>query len=309
MTARLARRAPPLPTRDGVGPSCVALPEGAWLTIAAFLAHRFPAIAGSVWNERIAAGEVVDEHGAAITSARPHQPHLRVYYYRSLVDEPCVPFDEVVLFRDAHIVVADKPHFLPVTPSGDHLHETLLVRLKRKLGIDTLAPVHRIDRETAGLVLFSVDPATRGAYHQVFAERLAHKEYECIAPWRDGLRMPLTHCSRLVDDPAHFMRMCETVGEPNSETHIDLIERHKQLARYRLVPLTGRRHQLRVHCASLGMPIVGDRIYPTLLPAHSDDYACPLQLLALTLAFTDPITGEARSFESHLRLRSLADHQ
>lgn len=300
-------RAPPLPTRDGVGPSCVALPEGPWATIAECLIHRFPAVGAQDWFERIAAGDVVDEHGVAITPLRAHQPHLRVYYYRALTDEARVPFDEVVLFQDAHIVVADKPHFLAVTPSGDHLHETLLVRLKRKLGIDTLAPAHRIDRETAGLVLFSIDPATRGRYQRVFAERLAHKEYECSAPWRDELALPLTHRSRLADDPAHFMRMCEATGEPNSETHIDLIEQSGTLARYRLVPLSGKRHQLRVHCAALGIPIVGDRIYPALLPSNTDNHARPLQLLARVLAFTDPLTGEARRFESNLRLLPLAE--
>ena len=307
-----ARNALPLPTRDGVGPSCVALPEGPWATIAECLVQRFPAVGAQAWAERIAAGDVVDEHGVAITPLRAHQPHLRVYYYRAVMDELRVPFDEVVLFQDAHIVVADKPHFLSVTPSGGHLHETLLVRLKRKLGIDTLAPVHRIDRETAGLVLFSIDPSTRGRYQRVFAERLALKEYECIAPWRALLALPLTQRSRLVDDPAHFMRMCEAPGEPNSETHIALIERSGPLARYRLLPLTGKRHQLRVHCAALGMPIVGDRIYPSLLPANTDDHARPLQLLARVLAFTDPVTGEARRFESTLRLRPMtedADHQ
>ena len=303
------RAAPPLPVRDGVGPSCVALPAGPWPTIAECLVARFPAIAADVWAARIAAGDVVDEHGAVVTSTRPHRPQLRVFYYRSLVDEAHVPFAEAVLFRDAHIVVADKPHFLPVTPSGDHLHETLLVRLKRKLGIDTLAPVHRIDRETAGLVLFSIDPATRGAYQRVFAERAAQKEYECVAAWHDDLALPLTRRTRLVDDPAHFMRMCEVPGEPNSETHIELIERHAALARYRLAPLTGKRHQLRVHCAALGIAICGDRIYPELLPVNTDDAARPLQLLAKSLAFTDPVTGAARTFTSHMALRPLTDHQ
>lgn len=304
-----ARHAPPLPTRDGVGPSCVALPEGAWPTIAACLADRFPAIAASVWAGRIAAGEVVDEHGLPVTLERAHRPHLRVYYYRSLADEARVPFEEAVLFRDAHIVVADKPHFLPVTPSGDHLHETLLVRLKRRLGIDTLAPVHRIDRETAGLVLFSIDPATRGAYQRLFAERTTSKEYECIARWRGDLALPIMHSSRLVDDGEHFMRMREVDGEPNSQTRIELIGRQGRFARYRLAPLTGRRHQLRVHCAALGMPIVGDRIYPVLLPANTDDHARPLQLLARSLSFTDPITGESRAFTSRRQLQALADHQ
>ena len=305
-------RASPLPTRDGVGPSCVALPVGPWATIAECLVQRFSAVSGQVWAERIAAGDVVDEHGVAITPLRTHQPHLRIYYYRAVANELRVPFDEIVLFRDDHIVVADKPHFLAVTPSGDYLHETLLVRLKRKLGIDTLAPVHRIDRETAGLVLFSIDPATRGRYQRVFADRLAQKEYACIAPWRAELALPLTHRSRLDDDPGHFMRMRETAGEANAQTCIELVERSGRLARYRLAPLTGKRHQLRVHCAVLGIPIVGDRIYPDLLPAHTDDHTRPLQLLARVLAFNDPVTGEARRFESSLRLRSLAecaDHQ
>ena len=293
----------PLPTRDGVGPSCVALPEGPWATIAQCLAQRFAAIAPEVWAARMAAGEVVDEHGLPVTPARPHRPHLRIYYYRTLPAEPRVPFDEAVLFRDAHIVVADKPHFLPVTPSGRYLQETLLVRLKRRLGIDTLAPVHRIDRETAGLVLFSIDPTTRGRYQRLFADREVAKTYECIAPWNPMLQDRRVHRSRLVDDPMHFMRMAEVPGEPNAQTGIELLARHGSRALYRLEPLTGRRHQLRVHCAALGMPIVGDRIYPDLLAADTDDHALPLQLLARSIAFTDPITGARRHFVSDRRLQ------
>ena len=292
----------PLPTRDGVGPSCVALPDGPWTTIAEFLVRHFDAVAPAVWAARIAAGDVVDEHGVAITPARAHQPRLRVYYYRSLPPEPRIAADEGILFQDAQIVVADKPHFLPVTPSGTHLQETLLVRLKRRLGIDTLAPVHRIDRETAGLVLFSIEPATRGPYHQLFAQRHVHKEYECVAPWRPELALPLTHESRLADD-THFMRMREVPGTANAQTYIELLERRGAFALYRLSPLTGRRHQLRVHCAALGIPILGDLIYPTLFPVGHDDPALPLQLLARSLAFTDPITGQARSFASRLRLQ------
>lgn len=299
----------PLPTRDGVGASCVALPEGPWPTIAACLAHRFPAIAPSVWAARIEAGEVVDEHGSRITPTRPHQPRLRVYYYRSVPNEPRVPFDEVVLFQDEHLVVADKPHFLSVTPSGRYLQETLLVRLKRKLGIDTLAPVHRIDRETAGLVLFSVDVATRGRYASLFAQRAVQKQYECIAPRRSHLALPMTYRSRLADDPAHFMRVCEIPGEPNAQTCIEMLAAQGDLARYRLRPLTGRRHQLRVHCAALGIPILGDRIYPVLLPAETDDQARPMQLLAQSLDFIDPISGEPRCFRSQRRLTWDGTHQ
>jgi tRNA pseudouridine32 synthase / 23S rRNA pseudouridine746 synthase len=296
----------PLPTRDGVGSSRVVLPEGPWATIAEFLAHRFPAVAPTIWAARIDASEVVDEHGVPVTPTRRYQAHLWVHYYRSLPDEQPVPFTEAVLFQDEQIVVADKPHFLPVTPSGTHLQETLLVRLKRRLGIDTLVPVHRIDRETAGVVLFSVLPSTRGRYQRVFAERHASKTYECIAPWHPGLVLPMTHRSRLVQDD-HFMRMCEAPGEPNSETRIELLERAGALARYRLSPVTGRRHQLRVHCAALGIPIAGDLIYPTLQPVNSDDHDRPLQLLAKSLAFTDPVTGEPRRFTSgrHLQWNAL----
>lgn len=292
--------ASPLPTRDGVGPSCVVLPAGPWATVDACLRAHFPAIDPAEWGRRIEAGDVVDEHGVRVDSARPFKPGMRVYYYRSVAGETRVPFEESVLFRDEFVVVADKPHFLPVTPSGRHLQETLLVRLKRRLGIDTLAPVHRIDRETAGLVLFCIQPAHRGAYQRLFAERKVHKRYECIAPWRGDL--PAEHESRLEDDPAHFMRMREVAGPANARTRIELLERQGDCARYALTPSTGKRHQLRVHAAALGIPLRGDRIYPTLLAADSDDHHDPLRLLARELAFEDPVTGTSRHFESRLDL-------
>ncbi len=287
---------PPLPTLQGVGPSCFVLPAGGYASIVECLCARFAAVSRDEWARRLTAGEVVDEHGARVTPERPHRPGLRVYYYRRVAFEPRVPYDEFVVFQDAHVVVADKPHFLAVTPAGRHLNETLLVRLKRRLGIDTLAPVHRIDRETAGLVLFSVDPATRGRYQRLFAERRVVKSYECIAPWRPGL--PRDYACRLADDPAHFMRMREVEGPPNTATRIELLQRRDQLARYALWPATGKRHQLRAHAAALGIPIVGDRIYPTLLPADTDDPANPLRLLARSLAFDDPVTGTARCFRT-----------
>jgi tRNA pseudouridine32 synthase / 23S rRNA pseudouridine746 synthase len=296
------RALPPLPTKHGVGPSCVALPAGAWPTIAQCLVAHFAAVPAGEWLARIEAGEVVDEHGVPVTVDRAHRPHLRVYYYRSVPIEAPLPFEERVLYRDAHIVVADKPHFLPVTPAGEYLQETLLVRLKRRLGIDTLAPVHRIDRETAGLVLFTTRPAHGGAYQALFARREVHKEYLCVAPAHDAFAAPFTHASRLVEAD-HFMRMHEVPGEANAFTRIEQIERRGALALYRLQPLTGRRHQLRAHCAALGMPIEGDRIYPTLLPHRSDDHARPLQLLARSLAFTDPVTGAPREFTSGLQLQ------
>jgi tRNA pseudouridine32 synthase / 23S rRNA pseudouridine746 synthase len=292
----------PLPTRDGVGPSCVGLPPaGPWTTMVQFLQERFAAIAPQEWARRMAAGEVLDEHGVAVTAQRPYQGGMRLYYYRSLPAEPRIAADEVVLHHDAHLLVVDKPHFLPVTPGGRWLQETLLVRLRRRLGLDELAPIHRLDRETAGLVLFSVQAATRGAYHALFSQREVTKQYDAVVHWRPGLSLPLTHCSRLEGD-ANFMQMREVPGEPNSQTQVELKHVQGPHALLGLTPHTGKRHQLRVHCAALGMPILHDLIYPQLQPPHSDDAAHPLQLLARALEFRDPLSGRMRRFDSGLSL-------
>lgn len=291
-----------LVTRHGVSPSCVGLPAGHWPTITDFLVERFPAITRAVWLQRMQDGLVIDEFGAAVTPGRPYQGHMRVYYYRAIDDEPRIPFEETVLYQDEHLVVADKPHFLPVTPSGSYLQETLLVRLKNRLGIDTLIPIHRIDRETAGLVLFSVQPAERDAYQALFRQRNVAKHYEAIAPWRQNLRFPLTRQSRIVEDEP-FFRQLEVPGEPNSETHIDTLEIKGDKARYALSPVTGKKHQLRVHMNALGIPILNDRMYPPVAHTPDDDYRYPLQLLAKSIAFTDPVTGQPRQFESRLSLQ------
>lgn len=288
----------PLPTRDGVGPSCVGLPQGPWPTIAEFLMARFPAITREAWMARIEANDVIDEHGVPVTAQRRYQAPLRVYYYRTLDAEVRIPFDEQVLFQDDQLVVVDKPPFLPVTPTGKYLQESLLVRLKRKLKLDDLVPLHRIDRSTAGLVLFSVRPETRGAYQAMFPERRIAKHYEAVVRWQPGVSsVPGTYRSRLVDDE-HFMRVKEEAGEPNSETRIVVEQVAGGHALLKLSPVTGRKHQLRVHCMALDMPIVNDPIYPTLLPPDSDDFDRPLQLLAKSVAFQDPVSGELRSFTS-----------
>ena len=292
---------PVLPTRDGVGPSCVSLPDGPWATITEFLVQRFPAQGLEVWLRRMERGEVVDETGAAVTAQQPYRRHLRVYYYRTLKDEARIPYDEVLLFQDEHLLVVDKPHFLPVLPSGAYLQETLLVRLKRKLGIDTLVPIHRIDRDTAGLVMFSVEPATRDHYHALFRQRSVQKTYEAIAASRTDLQFPLTRSSRLAEG-AHFMQQQEVPGAPNATTHIRLLRTDGPLAHYRLHPVTGHRHQLRVHMAALGLPIVGDGIYPWLTPAGPPNFSNPLQLLAKSIEFSDPLSGASRRFDSLRRL-------
>ncbi len=300
--------APGLATHDGVGPSCVSLPPDparAWPTITDFLVERFPAIARHVWLARMAAGRVLDEFGQSVTPERAYQGHVRIYYYRALTAEPRIPFEEAVIFQDAHLVVADKPHFLPVTPSGHYLQETLLVRLKKRLGMDALIPIHRIDRETAGLVMFSVRPEDRNAYQVLFRQHTIQKYYEAIAPWRTDLTFPhsfpVTRQTR-IEEGQPFFRQQEVPGTPNSHTHIDVLEVHGNLARYALSPVTGKKHQLRVHMNALGLPILNDRLYPPVANTPQDDFNQPLQLLAKSVAFTDPVTGGARQFHSQRTL-------
>jgi tRNA pseudouridine32 synthase / 23S rRNA pseudouridine746 synthase len=236
-----------------------------------------------------------------------YERSLRVYYYRSLPAEPALPFTETVLYQDEHLVVADKPHFMPVTPSGRYLHNTLLVRLKRQLGLPELSPLHRIDRDTAGLVLLSVQQRTRGAYQALFRDKQITKHYDAIAPWREGLAFPREHMSRLEESP-QFFRMQEVPGEPNSHTQMQMLEvaRSGAWARYRLMPITGKRHQLRVHMAALGLPLRNDPFYPVVNDPPEGDYSRPLQLLARSLEFADPVLGVPRMFESRQRL-SLGD--
>ncbi|MEY4580713.1 MAG: hypothetical protein RL701_5416 [Pseudomonadota bacterium] len=292
----------PLPTKHGVGPSCVALPQGPWLTIADFLRERFPSVSAATWQQRMAAGEVVDEAGERITDQHSYRPHLRIYYYRSLTAEPTLPVYERVIFQDECLVVADKPHFLPVVPAGHYVQETLLARLKRKLDLDELTPVHRLDRETAGVVVFCVQAAMRGAYQDLFRLRRVTKQYEAIVHFPSDAQVPDVYRSRLEEDQ-YFMRMREADGEPNTETQLRMLEVHGAFARLSLSPVTGRKHQLRVHCAALRMPIVNDHFYPELQAATTTtDYAHPLQLLAKSIAFQDPITGSARAFASNREL-------
>jgi tRNA pseudouridine32 synthase/23S rRNA pseudouridine746 synthase len=291
-----------LPVRNGVSPSCVSLPGGDWPTITDFLVQRFPDIPRAVWLERMAAGAVVDEFGEAVTLERAYRGHMRLYYYRALPPETRIPFEEELLFQDGHLVVVDKPHFLPVTPSGHYLQETLLVRLKNRLGLDGLSPIHRIDRETAGIVLFSVQPQERAAYQDLFRQRSVDKVYEAIAPWHADMRFPQVRRSRIVEGQP-FFRQAEVDGAPNSETVIELLETRGLLARYRLRPVTGKKHQLRVHMFALGLPIVNDRVYPPLDPTPEDDYNFPLQLLAQAISFDDPFTGQRRQFNSKRRLK------
>ncbi|MBI1892244.1 MAG: pseudouridine synthase [Burkholderiales bacterium] len=291
----------PLPTRDGVSPSFVWLPHGQWPNVLAFLLTRFPDVASAVWLARMKKSEVVDQHGEPLAPDSPCRHGMRIFYYREIEDETPIPFAESILYRDEHILVADKPHFLPVIPGGRFLHQTLLVRLKKSTGLDDLVPIHRLDRETAGVVIFCHNKDSRGKYQALFREHAVDKEYEALAPTLTACSFPLTRTSRIVPGTPFFC-MQEAEGEPNAQTDIDVIEVRGELTLYRLRPKTGKTHQLRLHMAALGAPIRHDGFYPQALPCKGDDFSKPLQLLARAIAFCDPVLGTKKCFKSHLEL-------
>lgn len=291
---------------EGVSSSRVYLPKGRSFTnLLEFFVANFPHIKASEWQARFTEGLVMTSDGHVLASTDPYQANIHLLYFRRLNREPEIPFEETILFQDTHILVADKPHFLPVTPSGLYLHQTLLNRLKKRTGIQTLSPIHRIDRDTAGLVVFSVNLKERAQYQNLFRDRLVKKIYEAIAPYSENLdqRLPMTYRSR-IEESDHFLQMQEVNGEANSDTYIELIERIKPWARYRLSPRSGKKHQLRCHLNALNIPIKNDQIYPVLTPyqEYDLDVSKPLQLLAKEIYFNDPITKEPRAFISQIKM-------
>ncbi|MFJ8200468.1 RluA family pseudouridine synthase [Streptomyces sp. NPDC096152] len=291
---------PPLPQRDGVDPVRVRLPgEGAWATVRKHLVERLSGAGPGVVDAMFEAGRIVGADGRAVAPDAAYRPGMFVWFHRDLPDEVPVPFPLEVVHRDEHIVVVDKPHFLATTPRGGHVTETALARLRRELGIPTLTAAHRLDRLTAGLVLFTVRPGERGAYQTLFGDRRVRKEYEAVAPYDPGLALPRTVRSRIVKERG-VLTAREVAGEVNAVTRVELTEhRADGLARYRLLPTTGQTHQLRVHLDALGVPILGDPLYPVVTgPVPPGDFRRPLQLLARTLEFTDPVTGREHRFDS-----------
>ena len=291
---------------EGVSASRVFLPaDQAHPNLLQFFIAQFPHIQASEWEQRFDQSLILDIEGQPLSASDPYQPNTHLMYFRRLAREPEIPFEEQILFQDEHILVADKPHFLPVTPSGLYLHQTLLNRLKKKTGIQTLSPIHRIDRDTAGLVIFSVNPDERAQYQNLFRDRTVKKIYEAIAPCSDELisQLPMVYQSRL-EESEHFLQMEEVEGEPNADTLIELIQIKQPWAKYRLTPGSGKKHQLRCHLNVLNVPIKYDQIYPTLTPyqEYDLDVSKPLQLLAKEISFLDPVTKKPRSFMSQKTL-------
>jgi len=293
--------AAPLPVRNGVAPSYCWLPEGQWRNLLDCLCQQFPAISAATWLARMAKGEVVDALGQRLQADSVAKRGMCIFYYREIENESPIPFEEQILFQDAHLLVVDKPHFLPVIPGGRFLHECLLVRLRKKLSNADITPIHRLDRETAGVILFSINAQSRGLYQVLFQQRKVDKLYHALAPALPAQAFPMLYESRL-EESARFFMMHEVAGTPNSSTLIDVIETRAENNLYQLQPSTGKRHQLRVHMASLGAPIVNDTFYPLPHAWNTDDYAKPLQLLAKSIAFCDPISGALREFHSQQKL-------
>ena len=311
MRGRAKPPAAPLPQRDGIDPVRLRLPddpEAVRGTVRDHLVARFGAAIGA---ERVdamfAEGRFVGADGVAVGADEAYTAGRFLWFHRDFAPEEPVPFPVGVVYRDDHLVVADKPHFLATTPRGRHVTETAVARLRRELGAERLQPAHRLDRLTAGLVLFVVRPEERGAYQTLFRDRLVRKEYEAVAPYDPRLVFPRTVRSRIVKERG-VIAAREEPGEANSESRIELLEHREGFGRYRLLPATGRTHQLRVHMNALGLPLLHDPVYPVVEEeGGADDYTRPLQLLARVLEFTDPVTGGTRRFESGLRLSAWPD--
>ena len=276
--------------RDGLGPARVRLRGG-------LVVDEFRARWGGEAAAKVLAGEVVLPDGTVVSETTVLPAGAHVYFYRPLRDEVPVPFDVPILYRDDDIVVVDKPHFLATMPRGRHVAQTATVRLRRELDLPELSPAHRLDRLTAGVLLFTTRRELRGAYQSLFARGEVRKTYLARAAVDPQLALPMTTCSRIIKRRGHLQAV-EEPGEPNAETLVE----HLGDGLYRLTPRTGRTHQLRVQMASLGLPIISDPLYPNVIDVTPEDFSLPLQLLALSIEFEDPVDGRQRAFVSRRTL-------
>jgi tRNA pseudouridine32 synthase/23S rRNA pseudouridine746 synthase len=333
----------PLPVRDGVNATRLRLPdEGPWATAMDYMMHRWGHIDPQGIEDRFDAGEIRGEAGVVLDRTTPLRDHTFIWYYRTLPPETRIPVELNILHQDDHLLVVDKPHFLPTTPGGTYIQESALVRLRNQLGLPDLIPMHRLDRMTAGILLLSTNPETRGKYQVLFEKRQVQKEYECVAavepaPGHPAVDFPVVVRNRMTKSRSYLL--AEVIdGEPNAETRIERLRTlgaagetdsgrrvssssdsgldgasdgapdsqpdsgPGRRALYRLEPHSGKTHQLRVHMASLGLGIVNDAFYPELLDKAPDDYTKPLQLLARGIRFIDPISGRPVEYRSGLNL-------
>lgn len=261
-----------------------------------FLVDRLPRLSAPRIDEMFGDQVWHDGTGRPLELAAAYLPHQFIWFHRDLPDEVPVPWEPEVLFRDDRIVVVDKPHFLAAIPRGNHIQQTVVVKLRQTLGLPELGPAHRLDRNTAGVMLCTTQRRWRGAYQQVFAHRGVDKRYLAVAPLRDDLVNPHEVRSHIVKERGQLQAVQSLDVEPNAHTTVTLLEDRGDLGLYEAIPHTGRTHQIRLHFHLLGIPIVDDPLYPQVLDTPIHDFSRPLQLLAADLGFDDPVDGARRSF-------------
>jgi len=176
-----------MPVNNAAGmqtcPSRLYLPkfDSAPHTIFEYLLARFPQVNAAIWRERVSRGLIMLSDGTALEENSPYRHGMTVFYRKEVPSEPPLLEEPLIVYRDDEILVADKPHGMPVTPSGEHIGRSLFVRLQRITGLPDLAPIHRLDRDTAGLLLFTIKADARAHYHRLFAEGRIEREYLAVA--------------------------------------------------------------------------------------------------------------------------------
>lgn len=276
--------------------------EKPYPSILGFLHARFPRVPHAVWEQRILDGKVLDDQRNPITIDTAYRPRKRIFYFREVEQERAIPFVEQIIFQNDELLVACKPHFLPVIPGGPYVAECLLNRLRKRTRNDDLVPIHRIDRETAGIVLFSANRNTRGLYNELFLQGRVEKMYHAVAECPHPIEQAEWTVENRIVTGEPWFRMRTAPGETNARSIIRLVELKQGMARFLLQPVTGKTHQLRLHMSGLGFGILNDRYYPDLQPEQADDFAAPLQLIAKRVKFRDPVSGKPMEFISERQL-------
>ena len=308
----------PLPIKDGLNPTRVRTPEAnitAWDFLSAVISaqrHRHPHDDAAALQARFDSGEVVLRNQTQLRPESVLRQDEDVFFYRMPAPEVPVPYDIPILYEDEHILIADKPPFMATMPRARHIVQTATVQLRRMTGNSELAPAHRLDRLTSGILLFTKHREVRGAYQTLFAEKKVSKTYQAIAKYQ-RFPTPLQWSSHLTKTPGEIQGRIGD-GPPNAFTTLTSVEQIDntpyekihgylpQLGKYTLQPTTGKTHQLRLHMWQAGVPIVGDPVYPEIFPEDAEDMRIPMHLTATRIEFTDPLSEKPREFESALPL-------
>ncbi len=206
-------------------------------------------------SARCLPGQMCDSLGVPVHWDDPVIPGGFYFFHRPVPAEERIPFEVSIVWEDDDLLVVDKPHFLASTPNGRFVRESVVTRLRVDRGEPDLVAIHRLDRITAGLLILSRRPETRGRYQRLFQDRQVTKTYRALAPSPpDVLDFPLTRRSRL-HKPTGGRQVLEVPGEANAISRIDHLGEvagRPGVSEYRLEPLTGKTHQPRVHMNALG---------------------------------------------------------